>query len=370
VAAAAGGLGERIDAIDILRGVALLGVLSVNLVSEFRVSIFQQFLPPDPGLGMLDTLVEGLVRVGFEMKAFAVFSFLFGLGLAVQFERLSRTGRPFYWLARRLGVLLVFGLAHLLLVWNGDILTEYALGGLLVLPLLAAPAWALAVAATAMFALYLYIGVVPVGIPWPDPAWFQQHVALADQVYASGSYAEICRFSISELPDLLPLHLFVFPRTLALFLLGALAWRTGVMQRPGQHLRLWTGIAVVGVAAGAALCIQDVATGVGQSLLAAGYAATVILLTQRGLLRSFAPLGRMAFTNYIAQSLVFGLIFFGYGLGQFGRLGAAPVFLLGIGVYLAQMALSAWWLRHYRFGPLEWLWRTLMYGTLQAMRKG
>jgi len=64
------------------------------------------------------------------------------------------------------------------------------------------------------------------------------------------------------------------------------------------------------------------------------------------------------------------LIFFGYGLGQFGRLGAAPVFLLGIGVYLAQMALSAWWLRHYRFGPLEWLWRTLMYGTLQAMRKG
>ncbi len=123
------GAGERIDAIDILRGVALFGVLAVNLVSEFRVSIFQQFLPPDPGLGMLDKLVEALVRVGFEMKAFAVFSFLFGLGLAVQFERLSRSGRPFYWLARRLGVLLAFGLAHLLLIWNGDILTEYALGG-------------------------------------------------------------------------------------------------------------------------------------------------------------------------------------------------------------------------------------------------
>lgn len=361
------GANERVDAIDILRGMALFGVLMVNLVSEFRVSLFQQFLPPDSGTGLLDGLVETLIRVGFEMKAFAVFSFLFGLGLAVQFERLGRTGRARYWLARRLAVLLVFGLVHLLLIWNGDILTEYALGGLLVLPLLAAPAWALAAAAACMFALYLFIGMVPVGIPWPEAAWFVQHVALANQVYASGSYAEICRFSIGELPYILPLHLYVIPRTLALFLLGALAWRTGVARRPDQHRRLLIAIAVAGVAAGAAL--SNVAAGVGQSLLAAGYAATVLLLARRRVLHVFAPLGRMAFTNYIAQSLIFGYIFFGYGLGQFGRLGAAPVFLLGLGVYAAQMAASAWWLRRYRYGPLEWLWRTLMYGAAQPMRR-
>ncbi|RFP10478.1 DUF418 domain-containing protein [Duganella sp. BJB488] len=362
------GANERIDAIDILRGVALFGVLMVNLVSEFRVSIFRQFLPPDPATGVLDGWVETLVRAVFEMKAFAVFSFLFGLGLAVQFERLGRTGRPRYWLARRLAVLLVFGLIHLLLIWNGDILTEYALGGLLVLPLLAAPVWALAVAAAGMFVLYLFIGVVPVGIPWPEAGWFEQHVALANQVFASGGFAEIRRFSLDELPVLLPLHIYVFPRTLALFLLGALAWRTGVARRPDEHRRLLAAIAVAGVAGGAALSMLDAAAGAGQTLLAAGYAATVLLLAQRRVLHVFAPLGRMAFTNYIAQSLIFGYIFFGYGLGQFGRLGAAPVFLLGLVVYAAQMAASAWWLRHYRYGPLEWLWRTLMYGAVQPMR--
>lgn len=364
---------ERIGAIDILRGVALFGVLAVNLVTEFRVSIFQQFLPPGQGVGMWDRLVEAIVHVGFEMKAFALFSFLFGVGLAVQFERLGRTGRPFYWLTRRLLVLLVFGLVHLLLIWNGDILTEYALAGLLVLPMLAAPAWALALGAAAMYALYLFIGVVPVGIPWPEAAWLQQHVALAGQVYATGSMAEIVRFSQHELPALLPLHLYIFPRTLALFLLGALAWRSGVMRQPQRHKRLFITVAVLGVAVGGALCVLDLMGGVGQTLLAAGYGAAIVALVEfssaRQLLQGCAAIGRMAFTNYIAQSLIFGWIFFGYGLGQFGRLGAAPVLVLGIAVYAAQMAISAWWLRRYRFGPLEWLWRTLMYGTMQPMRR-
>jgi uncharacterized protein len=75
----------------------------------------------------------------------------------------------------------------------------------------------------------------------------------------------------------------------------------------------------------------------------------------------------MAFTNYIAQSVVFGLVFFGYGLGQFGSLRSAPVFAIGLAVYVAQVQLSRLWLLHYRFGPLEWLWRTLMYGRRQAM---
>ena len=86
-------------------------------------------------------------------------------------------------------------------------------------------------------------------------------------------------------------------------------------------------------------------------------------------LRAFAATGRMAFTNYIAQSVVFGLFFFGYGLGQFGSLPAAPVFAMGVAVYVAQVRISKSWLRHYRFGPIEWLWRTLMYGRRQAMRR-
>jgi uncharacterized protein len=107
-------------------------------------------------------------------------------------------------------------------------------------------------------------------------------------------------------------------------------------------------------------------------ILALGYGAGVLALAQLPVagrwLSVFAPIGRMAFTNYLMQSAVFGFIFFGYGLGQFGRMGAAPAFVLGVAVYMIQMLLSAWWLRRYRFGPIEWLWRTLMYGKAQPMR--
>jgi len=81
-----------------------------------------------------------------------------------------------------------------------------------------------------------------------------------------------------------------------------------------------------------------------------------------------APLGRMAFTNYVSQSVIFGWVFYGYGLGLFGQLGAATALSFGIVVYAAQAIFSKWWLRHHRFGPLEWLWRTLMYGDPQPMR--
>ena len=80
-----------------------------------------------------------------------------------------------------------------------------------------------------------------------------------------------------------------------------------------------------------------------------------------------APIGRMAFTNYLAQSLILGWIFYGYGLGLFGRLTVTTAFAIGVAVYVAQVAFSSWWLSQYRYGPIEWLWRTLMYGTRQPM---
>jgi uncharacterized protein len=107
-------------------------------------------------------------------------------------------------------------------------------------------------------------------------------------------------------------------------------------------------------------------------ILASGYGATIIgTMTTVGGRRLFgwaAPLGRMAFTNYLAQSVIFGWVFYGYGLGLFGHLGAAAALSFGIAVYAAQGMFSQWWLKSHRFGPLEWLWRTLMYGAPQAMR--
>ena len=360
-------------AIDILRGIALFGVMAVNLVTEFRVSIFQQFVPDPRALPAADRFVEGFVAQALELKALALFSLLFGVGLAIQFDRLSVGGRAHYWLARRLGALLLLGLAHLLLIWNGDILAEYALAGFLVLPLLYAPAWVLAAGAAGLLAFYVAMPALQLPIPWPDDAVLRQHVAEAGRVYAGGSFAEIWRFGLGELPLLAPLHLHVFPRTLALFLFGAWLWRTGLLRDLARWKAALAVGAVVGIAAGAALNAGGAGVArLGTALLALGYGAGVLALVQYPVagrvLGAFAPLGRMAFTNYVMQSLVFGFIFFGYGLGLFGRLGAALALAIGIAVYAAQMLFSAWWLARFRFGPLEWLWRSMTYGSAPPMR--
>ena len=376
----------RLDSIDILRGIALFGVLVVNLICEFRVSIFQQFLPAIEPTFMADKIVEMFVSMALEMKAFALFSFLFGVGLAVQFERLSRRGRAYYWLSRRLGVLLVFGLLHLLFVWNGDILTEYAILGILVLPFLAAPTWAIAMAIAFSLSLYIVMPAMPLPIPWPSTELLQLHVTDANIAYATGSALEVWRFSIRELNLLLPLHLWILPRTIGLFLLGILAWRSGFMQHQERHQRFLWIAGGVGILTGSATTIA-IAVGATSSwgifgtllpnmstlILALGYGSLALALVQLNVvgqvLKVFAPLGRMAFTNYLMQSVIFGFIFFGYGLGYFGRLGAMHALLIGIAVYSMQVLLSSWWLSRFRFGPLEWLWRTLMYGIRQPMRK-
>jgi len=359
---------ERIESLDAIRGVALFGVLTVNLVTEFRVSLFQQFLP-SAATGA-DLFVAHAVSLVLEQKAFSLFALIFGVGLGIQYERLSATGRPLFWLARRLAVLLVFGLVHLLFVWNGDILTEYALAGFLVLPLLRLGNKALFFVALAFLALFM-VGPKLYSAPWPDAAGLRAHVAAANHAYATGSLAQIWRFSWHELPLFFTLHVWVFPRTLALFILGVFLWRSGVLARPqsfGSELFI---VAILAFVAGAAQPAAN--AGLAPVFLALAYGTALLLLAEwrpaRGLLSRFAPLGRMAFTNYVLQSLVFGFVFFGYGLGQFGRWGAAAALALGVAVYVAQLALSKWWLGRYRFGPLEWLWRSLMYGVRQPMAK-
>jgi uncharacterized protein len=214
---------NRIDGIDALRGVALLGVLAINLVIEFRVSIFQQFLSVGHPASSLDRAVEAFLMLAVDMKAFALFSLLFGVGLAIQFERLAANARRANLLLRRLIVLLVVGLVHLFLIWNGDILVEYAVAGFVVLPLLFGPRWLLATGSLFFLVLYLAMPLLLPDWVFPDMISMRQDVAEANHIYASGGFFQVLAFRIRELPLILPLHIYVFPRTLGLFLLGALA---------------------------------------------------------------------------------------------------------------------------------------------------
>jgi uncharacterized protein len=376
---------DRISPIDTLRGMALFGVLIVNLVKEFRVSMFAQFGPAGAE-SPLDQWLDSFVSYGLEMKAFALFSLLFGIGLGIQFDRLASRERPLYWLLRRLLVLLGFGLVHLLFIWNGDILTEYALAGILVLPLLREDIGTLAICSVGLFAFYVFMPAWRLPIYWPDAVTFAHLVNSANSIYAHGTLAQVIAHGHSELNAIFSLHAFVFPRTLALFLLGVCIWRSGLPLNLQRHRR---GLFVFGLAATALGISLTLAvapnvfsnappfgaymTNLAPTVQALGYAALIAVAVQLPYLgralNVFAPLGRMAFTNYIVQSLIFAWIFFGYGLGQFGRMSVTAAVLLGVGVYITQVIGSALWLYWFRFGPLEWLWRSLMYGRKQAMWK-
>src|ERR1700676_774717 len=188
---------DRVAQIDILRGMALFGVLIVNLVKEFRVSLFAQFVPSGPE-STANQFLDSFVSYAFEMKAFALFSLLFGVGLAIQFDRLATRERPLYWLLRRLLVLLAFGLVHLLFIWNGDILTEYALAGMLVLPLLREDKETIAVCSLGLFGLYLFMPSLHLPIYWPDSATLTSLVESANRVYSQGTLAQVIVQNLAE----------------------------------------------------------------------------------------------------------------------------------------------------------------------------
>jgi uncharacterized protein len=381
---------DRIDAIDVLRGLALFGVLAMNIVTIFRVSIFAQFLPSDEPAGVLDRAVSATLTVAVDFKALALFSLLFGVGLAIQFERLGANARRTTLLLRRLAVLLAIGLVHLYLIWNGDILVEYALAGFVVLPFLFGPRWLLASAALLLLGLYVTLPLLPPIVRLPGARALAAHVADATRVYSTGGFFDVLAFRIHEVRTVFPLHVWVFPRTVALFLLGATVWRSGIVRHASSYRRLLFGFAIAAILLGAGS--ELAAAGhelfdwpslghwrfpterLGAVVLALGYAAVVIAAVSlpggRRVLGWAAPLGRMAFTNYLAQSVICGCIFYGYGLGLFGRLGVAETLAIGIIIYVAQVVFSAWWLHRFRFGPVEWLWRSCMYGVLQPMRAG
>jgi uncharacterized protein len=381
------GPSDRIDAIDVLRGLALFGVLAINIVTVFRVSIFAQFLPnAEPGL--LDRAVAAVLKVAVDFKALALFSLLFGVGLAIQFERLAGNARRMILLVRRLAVLLGIGLVHLYLIWNGDILVEYALVGFVVLPFLGGPRWLLGGAALLLLGLYVIMPLLPPIVALPNEIGMAALVADATRAYRTGGFLDVLAFRIREVPAIFPLHVMVFPRTVGLFLFGAFAWRSGILRRASANWHLLFGVATFGILLGGGLSLATAgqelfgwpslgrgrfpAERLGAVMLALGYAAAIIaavnLSSGRGMLAWAAPLGRMAFTNYLAQSVICGWIFYGYGLGEFDRLGVAVTLAIGVSVYVAQVVFSAWWLRRYRFGPVEWFWRSCMYGAPQPMR--
>lgn len=343
---------ERVVEIDTLRGVALGGVLLVNLLTGFRVPLSAHILGQDAPLGPAGSVLLSLVEALIEFKAFTLFSFLFGVGVAIQSERAGHK-QPTWFLLRRFGALLAIGVVHLALVWNGDILALYGVCGLLLVPLLRLPALALA-----GLGLVLIGGqyLVPLPVPFPDNATLHELASAAIYTYRSGGWPDLFAFRWRETQLLiLPLLLLSLPRTLGLILWGVAAWRGGLFEN-NKRLLVWV------LLFGASFGIMGMVLRNGQIAtipLAFAYAAALFLWKPRA--PGLAALGRTALTNYLAQSIVFGFVFYGYGLALFSALGVGVTMVGGTLLYCAQAAFSLWWLRRFHFGPFEWLWRSISY---------
>ena len=326
----------------------------------------------------------------FEFKAITLFSFLFGVGVGVQFERAAlgkiNVSRFF---VRRFSALFAIGLCHMFLIWDGDILTLYAVCGLLLIPFVAMSLRRLAAAGLAVIALSPFLPFF--GSLFPTEDAMRTHAAVATRVYATGSFTEIMALRFSEAAHFIaPFLLSSLPRTFGLMLLGVAAGRSGVLQRPIEWRKLLKAILVIAGSLGAlATTLQVWSKETGRApgaidrlypysavLLAFTYGAGLLLCFSsaedghaRRLTRLFAGVGRMTLSNYLAQSVIFSALFYGFGFGLFGRLGSAVAALLGLVVFAAQLVTSDWWLERFRFGPAEWLWRSLTYRRWQQLRR-
>ena len=352
---------ERVSSIDVLRGIALLGVLLVNLLTGFRVPLAGHILGVDEPLGPGGSILLSLVSALIEFKAFTLFSFLFGVGVAIQAQRAAGPNIAQFFL-RRFGALTALGLIHLLFVWNGDILTLYGICGLILIPLLRLPSAAL----TGLGALLIAAPhIAPLPVRFPDNATLHELAAGAAHAYRMAGWYELFAFRWRETEVMVaPLLLLSAPKTLGLMLWGVAAWRRGLFK---GRKRLWRGILIAGTTIGLASLVlrnPQIAT----MPVAFAYAAAILLWNPRAPL--LAAGGRMAFTNYLLQSIIFGFVFYSYGLGWFGGLGVGITLAGGLVFYFVQLMWSRWWLRRFYFGPFEWLWRSSSYLKLQPFLRG
>jgi uncharacterized protein len=396
---------QRLDHLDVLRGFALLGILLVNF--EFFTRPLQSIvLGGESALSGLDLIAHEAVRVFAEGKFYPLFSVLFGAGFALMLERARERQAPF-WGAylRRLLVLFLFGLAHMLLVWSGDILLVYSLTAfIMVLLFRKTPPrrlWKWAIVFWVIPVLLMWLGTLSIEASRLDPevhadvmAQFEsdradarEAVDRASTIHAEGSYAENVAQRGRDLQFLFTVALFWIPPFLGFFLLGRWLIVTGKLRDPQTHdawLRRWRlrgllwGIPLAVAAAwlthGQDMMMPSLRTAAGMTLATVasvfvplGYLSAVTLGWRS--LAFLAPAGRMALTNYLLQSLFWTWVFLGYGLGLWGEVPRAGQVPLALAFFAGQVVLSRWWLDRFRFGPAEWLWRSLTYWRIQPMRR-
>src|SRR4051812_20702425 len=390
---------ERIQSLDVLRGIAVGGILVANVMVFFGLFV----IPPATAAALptvsADNVARFLEHMLVDGKFYSIFSLLFGIGFGVQLARGGDAALPRF--KRRLRILLGIGAIHAFLIWAGDILLLYALLGF-TMPWFARRSnrdllrWTLILLAVPT-AIYVVVLVL----------WLLIHGGAANAAAGAAMPANILHFfeaiGTGGFRDALVGNLVFlagrwadlfatvrFPKVLGMFVLGLWTVRSGIALSPADHRPLLVKWATLGWCLGlpanvAAAWVFDrwyylppngggligtALQGVGVPMLALGYAATIALLVINGRrwITIFGPVGRMALTNYLMHSLICTTLSYGFGFGLWWRTSPATATAIAIAIIAVQIPLSALWLSRFRYGPVEWIWRRLTYRRPIAMR--
>ncbi|MEC9374519.1 MAG: DUF418 domain-containing protein [Planctomycetota bacterium] len=416
-------LAQRFDSLDILRGFALLGILAMNIQTfAMPFAAYQNptvFWPFD-GVNRLTFLYTHFI---FDQKMMSLFSMLFGAGVVLYAAKAkTKSDIPrirWLWL-RRMFWLFVIGMIHAYLIWEGDILVTYALcGAILIWWIRRFPVWVLL--PLSIVFLLIMSGLSASQGWWmqalenaqpgdfgmnaeeldeargqmaEQAAWFNPGADEIDRLVRTyrGSYGEVFaeRASVATMLQTFGFLFFLFWRASAMMMLGIVLMKTRVFTGE-RSSAFYAAMAMLGYVIGFPLIAMGVNVNLannyeaakvfmygshfnafGSVFVALGHAGLLLFLYKSGvvgwLMKSLAAVGRMAFSNYLMQSVICAIIFYGYGFGYYGSLDRLEQQIVVVGIWIFQIVFSLFWLSRFRFGPMEWLWRALTYWKAPRMR--
>ncbi len=418
--------GERIEPIDTLRGFALLGILVMNVIS-MAMPLSAYFSPlgyGEPSRWDLGAWV--FAHLFFDLKMMGIFSMLFGAGVVLMAQRAAAAGRPFgrvYF--RRVGWLLVIGLVHAYLIWYGDILVTYAICGMVLYLFRNRSVRALVISGIVFLLFGAFLSTVGgyaqgqlrdvageieakvaagqemterrqqlidqwAGLRQQFDPTPEENAAMVETMRSGGrgSLETNVESAVMMHTQAVPFELFWRAMALMLFGMALMKARAFSAERSKAFYRNWMII-------GFGLGLPTIAYGIGQMrlhnfdfiarfmidghfnyfasiLVSMAYVGFMMRLCQlgwlAGLRQRLAAVGRMALTNYLLQSIIGVLIFYGYGFALFGQVSRVSLWWVILGIWALQLFISPWWLQRYQFGPAEWLWRSLTYMRWQPMK--
>lgn len=390
----------RLAILDVLRGFALFGVLLANMVDGFSGISLLHGAEVTPTTGGIDGIALLAIYALLRRKSLALLSFLFGLGFALQIEHAEARGErvtPIH--LRRMAALFAIGAGHAVVLFWGDQLTIYAISGVGLLLFRRSSVRALLLwAAFLILVPRLVAGVPAIStlLDPPDPHEADAFAARMTSALRGHDLAELFRVQAHQtIGTQWPRAFWLYPQTLGRLLVGYAAGRSRLFHDVETRLPFFRKLFGCGLGLGLAgtpvMAVHRVLLTRGTHLppaielalmvpeelgviaLTASYLAGLVLLMQRPMwqrrLTSLVPIGQTALSCYLMQSLICAFVFHGWGLGLLGRVGPALCIPLSVAIFAAQIIASRRWLTRFRFGPFEWLWRSLTHGRQPILRR-